>query len=118
MKFGLDVPYKMAQSKWEFHENLRIEGSTRLIRAHEITFTRVQWNCMIQCIEPVTELQGTEINVVAGRFRLIQVRTIQIVGTPAHQKFKFLCQRQFYVMSRFCLIEASLYLNVKNSLVK
>jgi len=90
MKFGLDVPCKMAQSKWNFHENRRIEGSTRLIPVLEITFTRVQWDRMIQCIVPVTELQGTEINVVAGRFRLLQVRRIQIVSTPAHPECKFL----------------------------
>jgi hypothetical protein len=80
----------MAQSKCEFHENGHIEGSIRLIRVHEFTFTRVLWNCVIHCVVPVTEQQGTEINLVVGRFRFIQVRRIQIVGTPAHSECEFL----------------------------
>lgn len=101
VKFGLDLRYKMAQSKGGFHENRHIEGSTRLIQVHEVTVTRVQWNCMMLWSVPLTELQKTEINVVAGRFRLIQVRRIQIVGLLLVRNVNFSAKDSFTLCPGF-----------------
>ena len=81
MKFGLVVPYKMAQSKWQG------QHSSDPSAWNYIHASTVELHDM--CIVPVTELQGTAINVVAGRSRLIQVRIIQIDGTPAYPECKF-----------------------------